>query len=291
MSVYRSGLSEITQGSPETFLGQDNRPPAQTLHPRQIKMAASAKQRLSLRTGWQVLDLETRRWREPRDQPGKIENGGLLIQADVVGTAALPSQQQDQERRSGIGHVAERTTPGAVAVEHDIAPGQCVGDEIGEGAAVIQRDPWAIGVGNTRDHGMHADRLPNHFTIGQASRHSGVSAKAIRHYESLGLLGAVARTGSNYRQYSENDVHTLCFIRRSRDMGFGLDAITELVSLWHNRRRSSASVKRIAQKHRDELGQRIEALQAMQRTLDELLCHCPGNDRPDCPILDDLGSL
>lgn len=124
--------------------------------------------------------------------------------------------------------------------------------------------------------------------IGTAARLSGISSKMLRHYEALGLLGAVARTGSNYRQYSLADVHTLRFIRRARDMGFGLDAITELVSLWHNRRRSSASVQRIAQKHLDELGQRIEALQAMQRTLGALLCHCPGDDRPDCPILDDL---
>lgn len=124
--------------------------------------------------------------------------------------------------------------------------------------------------------------------IGTAAQLSGISPKMLRHYESLGLLGAVARTGSNYRQYTEADVHTLRFIRRARDMGFSLDAITELVDLWHNRRRSSASVKRIAQKHHDDLAQRIEALQAMQRTLDGLLCHCPGNERPDCPILDDL---
>ena len=124
--------------------------------------------------------------------------------------------------------------------------------------------------------------------IGRAAQLSGISPKMLRHYESLGLLGAVVRTESNYRQYSLTDVHTLRFIRRARDMGFGLDAITELVSLWHNRRRSSASVKRIAQKHHDELAQRIAALQAMQRSLDSLLCHCPGNDRPDCPILDDL---
>ena len=127
-------------------------------------------------------------------------------------------------------------------------------------------------------------------SIGAAAQLSGISPKMLRHYESLGLLGAVARTGSNYRQYTEADVHTLRFIRRARDMGFGLDAITELVDLWHNRRRSSASVKRIAQKHHDDLTQRIEALQAMQRTLDGLLCHCPGNERPDCPILDDLSS-
>ena len=127
--------------------------------------------------------------------------------------------------------------------------------------------------------------------IGQAARLSDISPKMLRHYESLDLLGEVVRTESNYRQYSLADVHTLRFIRRARDMGFGLDAITELVGLWHNRRRSSASVKRIAQKHHDELTQRIEALQAMQRSLDELLCHCPGDDRPDCPILDDLAKL
>jgi MerR family transcriptional regulator, copper efflux regulator len=124
--------------------------------------------------------------------------------------------------------------------------------------------------------------------IGTAAQLSGISPKMLRHYESLGLLGQVARTGSNYRQYSLADVHTLRFIRRARDMGFGLEAITELVGLWHNRRRSSASVRRVAQKHLDDLAQRIAHLQAMQRTLDELVCHCPGDDRPDCPILDDL---
>jgi MerR family transcriptional regulator, copper efflux regulator len=127
--------------------------------------------------------------------------------------------------------------------------------------------------------------------IGLAAQLSDISPKMLRHYESLGLLGEVVRTESNYRQYSLADVHTLRFIRRARDMGFGLDAITELVGLWNNRRRSSANVKRIAQKHHDELAQRIEALQAMQRSLDGLLCHCPGDDRPDCPILDDLAQI
>lgn len=124
--------------------------------------------------------------------------------------------------------------------------------------------------------------------IGLAASLSGISPKMLRHYESLGLLGQVHRTGSNYRQYTEADVHTLRFIRRARDMGFSLEAIAELVSLWHNRRRSSAQVKQIAQRHHDELAQRIDALQAMQRSLEALLCSCPGDDRPDCPILDDL---
>lgn len=124
--------------------------------------------------------------------------------------------------------------------------------------------------------------------IGSAAELSGISAKMVRHYESLGLLPHVARSDSGYRQYSEAEVHTLRFIKRARDLGFAMAEIAELVALWQNRRRASASVKRIAQKHVDELNARIEAMQAMQRTLRELLHHCHGDERPDCPILDDL---
>ena len=124
--------------------------------------------------------------------------------------------------------------------------------------------------------------------IGIAAERSGVSAKMVRHYESLGLLSAVQRTDSGYRQYGEADVHTLRFIKRCRDLGFSMAEIAELVGLWQNRRRASSSVKRIAQKHVDELTQRIEAMQSMQRTLSSLLQCCQGNERPDCPILDDL---
>ena len=124
--------------------------------------------------------------------------------------------------------------------------------------------------------------------IGLAAERSGVSAKMVRHYESLGLLPRVQRTNSGYRQYTAADVHTLCFIKRSRDLGFSMAEIAELVGLWQNRRRASSSVKRIAQKHVDELTQRIEAMQSMQRTLSSLLQCCQGNERPDCPILDDL---
>jgi MerR family copper efflux transcriptional regulator len=130
--------------------------------------------------------------------------------------------------------------------------------------------------------------VPWPVAIGTAARLSKVSAKMVRHYESLGLLADVARTDSGYRQYSETDVRTLQFIKRSRELGFSMAEIAELVSLWHNRRRASASVKRIAQKHVAELAQRIEAMQAMQRTLSSLMHHCHGDDRPDCPILDDL---
>lgn len=131
---------------------------------------------------------------------------------------------------------------------------------------------------------------PTHWpvNIGSAAQCSGISAKMVRHYESLGLLPRVARTDSGYRQYTEADVHTLQFIKRGRDLGFSMAEIAELVGLWHNRKRASASVKRIAQQHLDELAQRIEAMQAMQRTLASLLHHCHGDERPDCPILDDL---
>ena len=128
----------------------------------------------------------------------------------------------------------------------------------------------------------------NPVNIGVAAQRSGVSTKMVRHYESLGLLSAVQRTDSGYRQYGEADVHTLRFIKRCRDLGFSMAEIAELVGLWQNRRRASSSVKRIAQKHVDELTQRIEAMQSMQRTLSGLLHCCQGDERPDCPILDDL---
>lgn len=126
------------------------------------------------------------------------------------------------------------------------------------------------------------------WNIGEAARRSGVSARMVRHYEGLGLLPAVARTESGYRQYSEADIHTLRFVKRSRDLGFSMEEIAELVGLWHNRRRTSASVKRIAQKHLGELEQRIADMQAMQRTLSHLVHCCHGDARPDCPILEDL---
>ena len=126
------------------------------------------------------------------------------------------------------------------------------------------------------------------FNIGEVARRTGVSARMVRHYEGLGLLPKVARTDSGYRQYGETDAHTLRFIKRSRDLGFSMDEIAELVGLWHNRRRASASVKRIAQKHLSELEQRIADMQSMQRTLSQLVHCCHGDARPDCPILDDL---
>ncbi len=133
-----------------------------------------------------------------------------------------------------------------------------------------------------------APRVAAPVAIGAAARASGVSAKMVRHYESLGLLGAVARTDAGYRQYTPADVHTLRFIKRARDLGFSMAEIAELVSLWHDRQRASADVKRIAQTHVAELEKRIQAMQDMRRTLQNLLHHCHGDERPDCPILDNL---
>ncbi|SEJ94069.1 MULTISPECIES: Cu(I)-responsive transcriptional regulator [unclassified Variovorax] len=128
-------------------------------------------------------------------------------------------------------------------------------------------------------------------TIGEAAQRSGVSARMVRHYEGLGLLPAVARTESGYRQYGDADIHTLRFIKRSRDLGFSMEEIAELVGLWNNRRRASASVKRIAEKHLGELEQRIADMQSMRNTLSHLVHCCHGDARPECPILDDLSKV
>lgn len=131
-----------------------------------------------------------------------------------------------------------------------------------------------------------APQWPVH--IGDAARLSGVSAKMVRHYESLGLLPSVPRTDGGYRLYTESEVHTLRFIKRARDLGFSMAEIGELVGLWQNRRRASASVRRIAQRHAEELASRIAAMQSMQKTLGHLIHCCAGDERPDCPILEDL---
>lgn len=126
------------------------------------------------------------------------------------------------------------------------------------------------------------------FNIGQAGARSGVSAKMIRHYESLGLLPNVHRTDAGYRQYGDKEVHTLRFIRRARLLGFSMAEIAELLKLWQNKRRASADVKRIAQAHVVDLERRIAEMEAMRQTLKHLAHCCQGNSRPDCPILNEL---
>jgi len=126
------------------------------------------------------------------------------------------------------------------------------------------------------------------MNIGEASKASGVSAKMIRYYEDTGLIPAAARTGSGYRAYARNDVHRLGFIRRARDLGFSVAEIGELLSLWSDRSRQSADVKRVAKAHIAELEDRIASLREMADTLQELVDCCAGDERPDCPILTNL---
>jgi len=132
-------------------------------------------------------------------------------------------------------------------------------------------------------------KLDLRHNIGEAANRAGVSAKMVRHYESLGLLPKVGRTEAGYRRYSDNDVHTLRFIKRSRDLGFSMAEIAELLKLWQDRRRPSASVKKVASAHLEELDRKIKEMQSMRKTLQHLVHCCQGNERPDCPILDELG--
>jgi Cu(I)-responsive transcriptional regulator len=126
------------------------------------------------------------------------------------------------------------------------------------------------------------------MNIGEAAKASGVSAKMIRHYESVGLFPEAARTESGYRQYTDKEVGTLRFIRHSRDLGFSIEQIRELLGLWHNRKRPSRLVKALAQAHIAELDDKLRELQAMKATLEHLVHCCHGDDRPDCPIIETL---
>ncbi|MBE7243481.1 MAG: Cu(I)-responsive transcriptional regulator [Actinomycetospora chiangmaiensis] len=126
--------------------------------------------------------------------------------------------------------------------------------------------------------------------VGEAARLTGVSAKMIRWYEARGLLPPAARSASGYRHYGEADIRTLQFVRRARDLGFDVEAIGELLALWRDRDRPSAAVKAIAQGRIVELRRRIAALDGMVRSLERLAEDCCGDERPDCPILDDLAA-
>ena len=126
------------------------------------------------------------------------------------------------------------------------------------------------------------------MNIGQAARRSGLSAKMIRYYESIGLLRPAQRSDSGYRVYQTQDLHSLAFIKRSRDLGFSLDEVARLLTLWQDRQRASADVKALAMQHIDELNRRIEELVSLRDTLGELVATCQGDDRPDCPILKGL---
>lgn len=128
------------------------------------------------------------------------------------------------------------------------------------------------------------------MNIGQAAAASGISAKMIRHYETIGLIEAAERTGSGYRVYTQKDVETLRFIRSSRDLGFQVDQIKALLALWRDRNRASSDVKKVALIHVEELEAKMRQLQDMADTLRHLAHNCHGDNRPDCPIIQELAS-
>lgn len=126
------------------------------------------------------------------------------------------------------------------------------------------------------------------MNIGEAAKLSGVNAKLIRHYESIGIIPKASRSDAGYRIYSENEVHILSFVKRSRKMGFSMKEIKKLVSLWRNKSRASGEVKILATKHIEEMELKILELQEMVKTLKHLSKNCHGDNRPDCPIINDL---
>lgn len=128
------------------------------------------------------------------------------------------------------------------------------------------------------------------MNIGQAASKTGLSAKMIRYYESIGLLPVAGRTESGYRHYAAKDLDRLAFIKRARDLGFSLEEVGKLLALWQDRQRTSAEVKALAASHIEELNHKISEMTSLRDTLAGLAASCHGDDRPDCPILKELAS-
>lgn len=126
------------------------------------------------------------------------------------------------------------------------------------------------------------------MNIGEAAEHSGVPAKTIRYYEEIGLIQPAARHANNYRDYDEGGVQALQFLKRARSLGFSIEDCRELLSLYHDQRRSSADVKAVAQRRVRDIDRKIAELETMRATLSRLIRACRGDMRPECPILDDL---
>ncbi|MBC8793762.1 MAG: Cu(I)-responsive transcriptional regulator [Tagaea sp. CACIAM 22H2] len=128
------------------------------------------------------------------------------------------------------------------------------------------------------------------MNIGQAAEKAGVSAKSIRYYESVGLIARASRRDNNYRDYGEQEIAELRFIHRARSLGFSVKEVGDLLALWRDRKRASQQVREVAQRHIDDIERKIAELQSMRATLNTLVAKCHGDDRPDCPILEDLAS-
>ena len=131
---------------------------------------------------------------------------------------------------------------------------------------------------------------PGAVNIGAAAKATGVSAKMIRHYELINLIPSAGRTQAGYRTYAAADLHRLRFVKRARNLGFSIKEIDALLALWGDRRRSSAKVKALTQKHIGEMETRIAEIQAMKAALQHLAHQCKGDERPDCPIIEELAA-
>lgn len=129
------------------------------------------------------------------------------------------------------------------------------------------------------------------MNIGAISQISGIPAKTIRYYEEIGLIPAIARTENGYRHYQPRDLEQLRFVQRARKLGFSLKDVGNLLALWNDKNRASADVKKFALDHIKEIDGRVAELESIRRTLAELTDSCCGDDRADCPILDNLADL
>ena len=126
------------------------------------------------------------------------------------------------------------------------------------------------------------------MNIGDAAAHSGVTAKTIRYYESIGLIETAPRTGGGYRSYGDTAVAFLRFIHRARGLGFSVEDVANLLALYQDKERASADVKALAERHVAAIERKVAELEAIRATLGHLIDKCHGDERPDCPILDDL---
>lgn len=126
------------------------------------------------------------------------------------------------------------------------------------------------------------------MNIGIVAKRAGIAAKTIRYYEQEGLIPNPPRNLSGYRQYNESDVQILKFIERARSLGFPISDVSKLLGLWSNKKRKSADVKKLAQRHIEDINSKIHELQSMRGTLNNLVRKCTGDDRPNCPILEGL---
>lgn len=129
------------------------------------------------------------------------------------------------------------------------------------------------------------------MNIGEVSRRTGMPSKTIRYYEEIELVSSPARGDNGYRQYTDKNVNMLDFVSRARSLGFTVEECRNLLALYEDRGRASADVRAIALTHIDHIDDKLKELAAMRATLSTLVAKCNGDDRPDCPILEELAAL